>query len=230
MNAILLYWALQIAICPACIFIVVRRKESVEKHDGWRDTKAQKVIILLFTPILAFAHACMGGYPPDDAQVSLNLVVTLLIYGVLIACCIPQSRPEPSVLAAPEMTMTPGKPKSNQTWRASLTLVAVVLLWFFNSSFLERQRFYRFDAALWFKAEPRQMYFMAKYLVDHQMLTGKTKGEVLALLGEPAPNGPADIAYNLGRERGFFPVDDEWLIMELDDDSGRVHAAYTRPY
>jgi len=92
MTAILIYWTLQIAIWIACVFIFIRRKEIAERHKGRRDSTAQRILMLVLTPVFAFAYACMGGYPPKDDQVYFILVVTLVMYGALIARWIRQSR------------------------------------------------------------------------------------------------------------------------------------------
>jgi hypothetical protein len=54
MTAILVYWALQIAVWIAGGFIFLRRKEIVQKHKGRKDPRLQRVFMLIFTPIFAF--------------------------------------------------------------------------------------------------------------------------------------------------------------------------------
>ena len=113
---------------------------------------------------------------------------------------------------------------------AALVILAAIGLWcFLNSSFFERQRFYRFDAALWSASNPEQRYFMATYLVDSGTLIGKTKEEVVALLGKPTRGGDGFV-YNLGPERGsMFQIDDDWLDLTFSGDPARVKKAYIRP-
>jgi hypothetical protein len=65
---------------------------------------------------------------------------------------------------------------------------------------------------------------MADWLVFWGTLRGKTRSEVVKLLGEPPDTvyrGDWDLIYWLGRERGFFPIDSEWLALRLGQD-GRV--------
>jgi hypothetical protein len=65
---------------------------------------------------------------------------------------------------------------------------------------------------------------MADALIHDRTLYGKTKQEVIELLGKPSNDGyfkTYDLVYWLGPERGAFSVDSEWLLIQLDD-SGRV--------
>jgi hypothetical protein len=68
---------------------------------------------------------------------------------------------------------------------------------------------------------------MGEQLFDENVLLGKTKQEILEMLGEPAPKGFPygavgwDLVYQLGPEHGFFSIDDEWLMLRLNNE-GRV--------
>ncbi len=65
---------------------------------------------------------------------------------------------------------------------------------------------------------------MADRIVARQTLRGKSRAEVVDMLGEPPPHGNVtgwDMAYWLGLERGFIRLDSEWLIIRLGQD-GRV--------
>jgi hypothetical protein len=65
---------------------------------------------------------------------------------------------------------------------------------------------------------------MADGLVQTGALQGKTRAEVVALLGEPPATGyftDWSLVYWLGPERGFMGIDSEWLVIALDD-AGRV--------
>lgn len=49
---------------------------------------------------------------------------------------------------------------------------------------------------------------------------GRTKTEVIAILGDPTPAdyfSEYDLVYWLGPERGFLSIDDEWLVFTLDN-------------
>ncbi len=65
---------------------------------------------------------------------------------------------------------------------------------------------------------------MADRLVAQRTLRGKTRVEVVALLGEPPPTEYFrnwDLVYWLGPERALFSIDCEWLVFRLDQ-TGRV--------
>jgi hypothetical protein len=65
---------------------------------------------------------------------------------------------------------------------------------------------------------------MADQLIAHGTLLGKTRAEVVRLLGEPPPTGYFanwDLVYWLGPERGYISIDSEWLVLRLSGD-GRV--------
>lgn len=63
--------------------------------------------------------------------------------------------------------------------------------------------------------------------LDRNDLRGKTRAEVVALIGEPDKTDyfkEYDLVYWLGPERGFVGIDSEWLVIKLDS-SGRVLSA-----
>jgi len=60
---------------------------------------------------------------------------------------------------------------------------------------------------------------IADWLILSSSLNGRSRADVVALLGEPTPTEyfkQWDMVYVLGRERGFIAIDSEWLIMRLD--------------
>jgi len=65
---------------------------------------------------------------------------------------------------------------------------------------------------------------MAEDLLKRGRLEGLTRGAVEKLLGPPTPTDRfpgAGMAYRLGLERSYMPVDYEWLVIHFDD-AGRV--------
>jgi hypothetical protein len=65
---------------------------------------------------------------------------------------------------------------------------------------------------------------MADRLIAQGTLLGKTRAEVVEMLGEPPRTGyfaDWDLVYWLGPERGFISIDSEWLVLRLSAD-GRV--------
>jgi outer membrane protein assembly factor BamE (lipoprotein component of BamABCDE complex) len=66
---------------------------------------------------------------------------------------------------------------------------------------------------------------MADRLVTRGTLLGKTREEVVELLGAPPSTeyfANWDLVYWLGPERGFIRIDSEWLVFQLDA-NGRVN-------
>jgi hypothetical protein len=65
---------------------------------------------------------------------------------------------------------------------------------------------------------------MADRLVAQGTIHGKTRAEVVEMLGEPPQTEyfrEWDLVYWLGPERGFIRIDSEWLVIRLSPD-GRV--------
>lgn len=89
-----------------------------------------------------------------------------------------------------------------------------------------------FDAARWNdKNLPASVRLqMADDLIRTHRLDGMTRGEVIALLGEP-PKTPYfknyELVYLLGPERGLMRIDSEWLIVTFGRD-GRPKARIAR--
>ena len=68
---------------------------------------------------------------------------------------------------------------------------------------------------------------MVDRLLARRSLRGKTKNEVLALLGIPRATEyfrDWDLVYWLGSERGFISIDSEWLVLKFNSE-GRVSDA-----
>src|SRR5687767_433299 len=59
---------------------------------------------------------------------------------------------------------------------------------------------------------------MADRIIARRTLSGKTRADVVAMLGEPPKTGVSDwdLRYWLGPERGFMSIDSEWLVVRFD--------------
>lgn len=83
------------------------------------------------------------------------------------------------------------------------------------------------DAELWrdealIKSGARQD--MADRLIADGALVGRTRAEIVSMLGEPEPPGQVlgwDIVFYLGPTRAFLSCDFEWLVARFGSD-GRV--------
>jgi hypothetical protein len=82
-----------------------------------------------------------------------------------------------------------------------------------------------FSEARWKDPARRdQRVTMVSALLLIHRLEGRTRGEVVELLGEPTDTdyfADWDLVYWLGDERGLFGIDSEWLVIRLGPD-GRV--------
>lgn len=113
--------------------------------------------------------------------------------------------------------------KPRQWWAITLVWALSVALsvsaWFYFS------REQPFDAESWnnsAKVDKGVRLKMADYLIDHGTLSGRTRDQVVAMLGVPPATeyfGDWDLVYWLGPERGFISVDSEWLVVRFDDDN-----------
>ena len=79
----------------------------------------------------------------------------------------------------------------------------------------------QFDQVEW-KTSPFTRYKMAKNIIDSNMLFGKTKEEVLSLLGnntKPSTlKGKDHLVYSLGKAPSFFETKDETLIVIFEEE------------
>ncbi len=79
-----------------------------------------------------------------------------------------------------------------------------------------------FDPVAWAEADygSGDRLPMADELLRSRALIGKTRAEVVTLLGEPPTTSyfsDWDMVYLLDPCRCLFPVDDEWLVVRLDN-------------
>ena len=126
----------------------------------------------------------------------------------------------------------PAKPDARRFPRLlSIGLTAVglaafgaVLVWIFRTPGRE------FDQQLWHnygdlnQAARYPRLEMADRLIAKGQLRGRSRAEVVDVLGEPPKTGyfsDWDLVYWLGPERGFMSVDSEWLVFRFDK-QGRV--------
>jgi len=91
----------------------------------------------------------------------------------------------------------------------------------------------RFDSQRWRNAdlETRERANMVGSLIKARRLDGMDRASVVALLGEPTPTDKWDgseMIYVLGPDGSMFPIDNEWLLIELDQ-QGRVAGYQVRP-
>lgn len=66
----------------------------------------------------------------------------------------------------------------------------------------------------------RLRHRIGDWLVMSGQLEGRTRAEIVAMLGPPTPTdhfADRDMVYALGIERGFLAIDSEWLILDFSE-------------
>lgn len=87
-----------------------------------------------------------------------------------------------------------------------------------------------FERSVWQQGEitsDGQRLRVADGLLRSEVLLGKSKAEIEAMLGPPTATDKfrdSGLAYWLGPERGFISIDGEWLTVDFDQ-TGRVREA-----
>ncbi|MFP3509539.1 hypothetical protein SB775_07725 [Peribacillus sp. SIMBA_075] len=82
----------------------------------------------------------------------------------------------------------------------------------------------RFTTERWLNNDEGRVYLVDDLLNDHELI-GKTKGEVITLLGSPTETEyfkEEDVVYYLGAERGIISIDSEWLVIWFDGNEQAV--------
>jgi hypothetical protein len=110
---------------------------------------------------------------------------------------------------------------TTRRWSLAITIAALLLGW---TVWLIRNPGTPFDPVGW--QDPARVkqgvrLKMADRLVAWRTLQGKTRQQVVDLLGKPSDEGYFrhwDLVYWLGPERGFISIDSEWLVARLGND------------
>ena len=120
------------------------------------------------------------------------------------------------------------------TWRRALGLLAVVIAVGLSAIAVTnywKSRPLPFDRVVWDARaqdlEDFRRHRMADWLIRERQLIGKSRAELISLLGEPTATShfrDYDLVYILGNERGWISIDSEWLLINLDG-AGRVSVA-----
>ena len=102
-------------------------------------------------------------------------------------------------------------------------IVLIVLVFFLAtiiSYFLIEANEKQFQQSTW-NNYPTERYTMRKHIIKSKLLIGKTKQEVIRLLGEPKVSnltGKEHLIYSLGKVPSFFESDDMQLVVIFEDD------------
>jgi hypothetical protein len=82
-----------------------------------------------------------------------------------------------------------------------------------------------FGTQKWKKSEDQRVFIVDDLLGNHPLI-GKTKAEVIGLLGPPTDTDyfkeANNIVYYLGDERSYISIDSEWLVITFRQNPERV--------
>ena len=103
-------------------------------------------------------------------------------------------------------------------------ILAAAMFYFTAKQFIQASKqSSEFTSAKWQDPTIHQTHArleMADDIIAHRLLNGKTRDEVLALLGPEEPDRPfldEHLVYYLGPERNsFISIDNEWLAVRFD--------------
>lgn len=90
-------------------------------------------------------------------------------------------------------------------------VVSTSLIWFFEE---------RFNQEIWHTA-PGKRYEMLDDILENKFLMGKTKQEVISILGEPDKNLISDgdfFVYDLGNPPSFFDSEPQYLLVTFENE------------
>lgn len=95
-----------------------------------------------------------------------------------------------------------------------LIYVGLIVIWIFSMSYYPKKDF---DRSEW-KSNVEARYGMSKDIIDSKILIGKTKEEIIELLGDDFyAYGDNHIAYDLGFVPGFMNIDPDYLDIYFDN-------------
>ena len=98
-------------------------------------------------------------------------------------------------------------------------LIGVFALAIVISYFVLEANEIQFDQTQW-NSSPLTRYKMSKDVVESNMLYGKTKDEIISLLGSAIPStleGKEHLIYSLGTPPSFFENKEEKLVVIFED-------------
>ncbi|KFN01316.1 hypothetical protein DJ93_531 [Bacillus clarus] len=102
-----------------------------------------------------------------------------------------------------------------------ITIVGLLTLLFCTVQLGINEYTSKFHPDKWLGYETDRVYMVDDLLKKHK-LVGKSKEEIIQLLGYPTETRNFEkvthTLYYLGNERGFIPIDSEWLAFQFDNE------------
>jgi len=97
--------------------------------------------------------------------------------------------------------------------------VVLVMIWIFSISYYPTSVF---DQNEW-NSNVEERYKMSEVIIESKMLIGKTRHEVIRILGnEFITNSESEITYELGHVPGLFNIDPDYLDIKFEN--GKVES------
>lgn len=91
--------------------------------------------------------------------------------------------------------------------------VGIMLIWFFSISYYPESKF---DKKEW-DTNVEERYEMSEDIIESELLIGKTKNEVVKLLGSDYSDYITEISYELGYVPELFNIDPDYLDIYFND-------------
>ncbi|WP_108425414.1 hypothetical protein [Flagellimonas amoyensis] len=93
--------------------------------------------------------------------------------------------------------------------------VALIIIWVFSASYYTSNDF---DKIEW-DSNVEERYRMAEDIIDSKMLIGKTKSDVIQILGsEYSISNENHLSYELGIKPGLFNIDPDYLDIKFENE------------
>ncbi|SFC61375.1 hypothetical protein SAMN04487891_11528 [Flagellimonas taeanensis] len=93
--------------------------------------------------------------------------------------------------------------------------VSLIIIWVFSASYYTSNDF---DKTEW-DSNVEERYRMAEDIIDNKMLIGKTRSDVIQILGSKYSNNNEDyLSYELGIKPGLFNIDPDYLYIKFKNE------------
>jgi hypothetical protein len=111
------------------------------------------------------------------------------------------------------------------TWRIVGAAMVFILIGGISVLILRGTAGRPFEQQLWFDLDDptkdsARLEMADRFIADGSLI-GKTRNEIVSLLGEPPDYGyyrDWSLVYRLGKERAFLSIDSEWLVFRIESD------------
>jgi hypothetical protein len=92
MPGFIIYIIIQIALAAFAIYVVFNREQIGAKHVHKKDSRWEKIAIVILIPAMGFGYSLLGRYPPKSDQLEFTTFFTVFMYVIVILRWRRQSR------------------------------------------------------------------------------------------------------------------------------------------